>query len=103
MVKQIMSHDFESEVISYDGKVVVDFYADWCGPCKMVSPVLEQLSEEFPEVRFVKINIDENRQTAIDYDVQSIPTIITIDGGEEIARSLGAKPKDMLIEALELE
>ncbi|PWM46607.1 MAG: thioredoxin [Clostridiales bacterium] len=103
MVKQIMSHDFESDVILYDGKVVVDFYADWCGPCKMIGPVLEQLSEEFPEIRFVKINIDENRQTAIDYDIQSIPTLITIDGGEEVARSLGVKTKDMLIEALELQ
>ncbi len=102
MVKDIMTHDFESEVILYDKKVIVDFYADWCNPCKMMAPVLEQLSEEYPEVRFVKINVDENRQSALDYDIQSIPTLIVFDGGEEVSRCVGVKTKDMLVDALEL-
>lgn len=88
---------FEEEVIKSDTPVVVDFWAEWCGPCKMIGPSLEEISEEMGDnVKIVKVNIDENNETAIKYGVRSIPTLIMFKDGAPADTKVGAAPKSDL-------
>ena len=88
---------FEQDVIKSDVPVVVDFWAEWCGPCKMIGPSLEELSDEMGDkVKIVKVNIDENNETAIKYGVRSIPTLILFKDGEAASMKVGAAPKSDL-------
>ena len=97
MTKAVTDTNFATDVLSSGEPVVVDFWAEWCGPCKMIAPALEELSKEFDgKVKIVKLNIDENQQTAIRYGVRSIPTLIAFRGGREIARQSGAMSKAMI-------
>jgi thioredoxin 1 len=98
MTTQPVSDDnFETDVIGASEPVVVDFWAEWCGPCKMIGPQLEELSEEMAgKVKFVKLNVDENQQTAIKYGVRSIPTLIMFKGGEAVDMKVGAGAKSDL-------
>ena len=96
----VSQDNFEAAVLKAPGKVLVDFWADWCGPCRMVGPVLEELSGEYHDVAFLKLNVDENPVIAQSYEVMSIPTIIAFDGGEVKKRIVGALPKAKLIEEL---
>src|SRR5690242_15872798 len=89
-------HNFDKEVAQSDKLVLIDFYADWCGPCKSMAPVLETFSDEHPDVKVVKINIDESRQLAAAFGIQSIPTLVTMKDGEAIYGSVGAIPKSSL-------
>lgn len=93
MSKIFTDADFQQEVLSYKGLAVVDFYADWCGPCKMLAPSIEQLAEEYKDVKIGKMNIDENMNTAKQYDVMSIPTIIFFKDGQIAVRMVGMKSK----------
>lgn len=93
-MKVVTSSDFNSQVLENNGVVLVDFYADWCGPCKMVAPVLEQLSEEIKEAEFVKINVDDAGEIANQYGVMSIPTLLVFKGGEVKETLVGFKPKE---------
>lgn len=87
------SDQFETEVVRSDLPVVVDFYADWCGPCRMVSPVIEQLSDEYRgRVKFVKINTDDNQDLAMKFDIMSIPTVMLFSNGQVRSRVVGAAP-----------
>ncbi len=86
---------FEDEVIKSDGKVIVDFWAEWCGPCHMVSPVLDRISEEHG-VKLVKVNIDEQQDLAMRYGVQSIPLMVLFEDGEPQASVVGAMPKSAI-------
>ncbi len=79
------------------GVVLVDFYADWCGPCKMIAPVLEQVSTELTDVKIVKLNVDEARDIALQYGVMSIPNLILFKNGVQTAQTLGYKTKDQLL------
>lgn len=88
------SRNFESEVLQSANLVLVDFYADWCGPCKMVAPLVEELSKEYEgQVTFGKLNIDNAQDLAVKYGVTSIPSLILFKGGEKVDQVLGAIPK----------
>lgn len=86
----VNDESFEQEVLKADRPVMVDFFAEWCGPCKMAAPVIEELAEEYKEkVKVVKLNVDEGRQTAAQYGVMSIPTVVFFKDGQEVARQVG--------------
>jgi thioredoxin 1 len=88
--------DFEKEVLQSEIPTVVDFYADWCGPCRMVSPIIEGLSKEYEgKVKFVKINTDESPEVAEKFGIMSIPTIMVFKKGEVLSRTIGAGPAAM--------
>jgi thioredoxin 1 len=92
---------FEDDVLKTDGKVIVDFWAEWCGPCHMVSPVLDRIADEH-DVKLVKVNIDEEQDLAMRYGVASIPFMILFEGGQPQASAIGAMPKGSLEKALGL-
>ena len=90
---------FEAEVIRFDGIAVVDFWAQWCGPCKMLGPIFEELSNEYadnPRIKFVKVDTDENMELSFKYRIRGIPCIKIFKNGEEIETSVGLVPKDEL-------
>jgi len=94
---------FEQEVLKSEKPVIVDFWAEWCGPCHAVAPVLERIAEErADELKLVKVNIDEEQGLAVRYGVQSIPTILLFKGGEPAAAAIGAQPKTAIERALGL-
>lgn len=99
----ITKDNFEAEVKNSDIPVVVDFWASWCGPCKMMGPLVDQLAEEMEgKVKVGKINVDEQPELAAQYGVMSIPTIVKFVGGEEVKRSVGQLPLEMLKAQLEI-
>jgi thioredoxin 1 len=96
-VGKVSDADFESEVLKASGAVVVDFWAEWCGPCRMIGPALEEISGSLDgKVKIVKLNVDENPQTASKYGVMSIPTLMLFKNGEMASRQVGAAPKQKL-------
>lgn len=99
MVKKINSAQFD-ELLKGEKTVVCDFYADWCGPCKMLAPVMDAMSEEFTAAEFVKVNIDENMELAARYGIMSIPLVSVFKGGEQTAKSLGYSSKSEMREFL---
>jgi len=99
--KTVTDATFAEDVLTSDKPVLVDFWAEWCGPCKMVSPVLEEIASEHAEkITVVKLNIDENPQTARDYQVMSIPTMSVFAGGKVVKSIIGAKPKAAILRDL---
>lgn len=93
MVIKVNSENFETEVLNSEKTVLIDFYADWCVPCKMLSPIVEQVASENTNVKVVKINIDDEQDLAIDYGVMSIPTLVVIKNGQETDRVVGVVSK----------
>jgi thioredoxin 1 len=102
MADTITESTFQQEVLENQGPVLVDFWAEWCGPCHAVAPILNQIAEERSELRLVKVNIDEEPELARRYGVMSIPTMILFDSGEPKAAAIGAQPKQMLEKSLGL-
>ena len=97
MAKAFNDDNFDEEVLRSDKPVLVDFFAEWCGPCKMMAPVIDELAGEMEGTAVIgKLNVDEAPQTAAKYGVQSIPTVIVFKGGEEVNRSVGFKNKEDL-------
>ena len=100
-VSVVTDQTFDSDVLMSDKPVVVDFWAEWCGPCRMVAPILEELSNEHGDkVAFVKLNVDENPQVAASYRITSIPTLNVYSGGQVVKQIIGAKPKSAIINDL---
>ncbi len=99
-VLKITAQNFEQEVLQSDKPVLVDFYADWCGPCKMMAPVIDEIAEEAADIKVGKLNIDNEMEIAQKYGVMSIPTLIVFKNGEEVKRDLGAKPKKAVLDML---
>ena len=100
---KITSENFESVVLNSDKQVLVDFWATWCGPCKMIAPVIEELSTELEgKVVVGKIDVDENQDLAVKYSVMNIPTLLVFENGKEVKRLVGFKPKDEIKSALGL-
>ena len=96
----VSQDDFEAQVIKAPGKVLVDFWAEWCGPCRMIGPVLDEMSGDHQDVTFLKLNVDEAPAVAQQFNVMNIPTILAFEGGEVKQRVVGAMPKAKLTEEL---
>jgi thioredoxin 1 len=98
---EVTDNNFQAEVIESESPVLVDFWAPWCGPCRVVGPVLEEIAAERPDLRVVKLNVDENQRTAASYQVLSIPTMILFKAGQPVKTVIGAYPKRKLEQELE--
>jgi thioredoxin 1 len=92
-LSEVTDNNFQAEVIESETPVLVDFWAPWCGPCRVVAPVLEEIASEREDLRIVKLNVDENQQTAATFQVLSIPTMILFKGGAPVKTVIGAYPK----------
>ena len=99
MITNITKENFDKEVMQTEGTVLIDFWAAWCGPCRMIAPAVEKISEEHPEVKVCKINIDDEQELAIRHGVMSIPTLMVVKNGEIVNTAVGLRPKEE-IEAL---
>ena len=99
-IKMINKNNFE-EVKNSDKPVLIDFYADWCGPCRMVAPILHEIAEERPDVIVAKINVDDEEELAMQFGVYSIPTLVVMKNGEVVKQSSGARPKAQILAMLE--
>ena len=102
MVKKINNTEFENEVLNGKGIALVDLFADWCMPCQMIAPIIEEISNEKSDVKFFKINVDETPDVAIKYGVSSIPTLLIFKNGELVNKAVGAYPKEKIIKLLEI-
>ncbi len=100
MVVEITKDNFEAEVLKAEGPVLVDFWAAWCMPCKMLSPIVDAVSEERADVKVCKLNIDDQQELAIKYGVMSIPTLIKFENGEVANKSIGLVSKEAILEML---
>ncbi len=99
-VLEVTSDNFKKEVLESEKTVLIDFYADWCGPCKKLSPIVEEVAGEEENVKFVKMNIDNSEDIAIEYQVMSIPTLVVIKNGKEVDRSVGLIDKSRIKELI---
>ena len=98
---EVTDANFQAEVLESDQPTLVDFWAPWCGPCRVVAPVLKEIADERDDLRIVKLNVDENQQTAASYEVLSIPTLILFRSGQVAHKVIGAYPKAKLQSELE--
>ena len=95
-ILDVTRENFEEEVLKADRKVLVDFYADWCGPCKMLAPIVEEVASEHEDLKVVRINIDNEESIAMDYQIMSIPTLVLIKDGKEVDRVIGYVQKKVI-------
>ena len=100
-INDVTDTTFQTEVLESETPVLVDFWAPWCGPCRVIAPSLEEIAEEKDDLRIVKLNVDDNQVTAARYQVMSIPTMIIFKGGEPVHQIIGAMPKSRLVQELE--
>lgn len=96
-IMKVTDENFEQEVLNSNIPVLVDFYADWCGPCKMLSPIVDEVAKENDDIKVVKVNVDESQNTAIKYQIMSIPTLVVIKNGNEVNRSVGLIDKQEIV------
>ena len=98
---KITKDNFQAEVLEANGTVLVDFWASWCGPCKMIGPIIDQIADERGDVKVCKINVDDEPELAAKFRVMSIPTLLVFKGGEVVNQSMGAKPKTAILAMLD--
>ena len=99
-ILKITKENFEAEVLHSDKPVLLDFFATWCGPCRMIGPILEEISEENESIKVCKIDVDQDPELAVRFQVTSIPLLVVMQDGKVINQSLGAKPKDQILKLL---
>ena len=99
-ILHVNDNEFDREVLQDSGTVLVDFWATWCGPCRMLAPILEELSGQHPELKIVKVDVDENPQLAMAFQVSSIPTVVSFQDGKALKKSVGVVPGEKLLELL---
>ena len=98
---KITATNYDELVARADKPVLLDFWAEWCGPCRMVSPVVEEIAASHPEIAVGKVNVDEEPELASKFDVMSIPTLLVFEDGELVNRAVGARPKEMILDLFE--
>ena len=99
-ILKVNSQNFEEEVLKSEKPVLVDFYADWCGPCKMLSPIVDEVAQENEDIKVVKVNVDDSQDLAMKYQVMSIPTLVVIKEGNEVNRSVGLIDKSQVVKMI---
>ena len=97
----INNHNFESEVMNSDKPVLLDFWAPWCGPCRMVIPIVEEIALDRPDIKVCKVNVDENPELAARFGVMSIPTLVVMENGKIVKQAMGARPKRAILEMVD--
>ncbi len=100
-VINITNRNFSSEVLASDRPVLLDFYAEWCGPCRMVSPLIDEIAEERSDIKVGKINVDEEGALAQRFGIISIPSLVVMKGGRVVSKAVGARPKEAILSMLE--
>ena len=100
MITTITKDNFENEIVKADKPVLVDFWASWCGPCRMLSPTIDEIAEEHPEIKVCKIKIDDEAELAIRHGVMSVPTLMIFKNGEIAQTAVGVRPKDEILDLL---
>ena len=96
----INKNNFQSEVLNSEKKVLLDFWAPWCGPCRMVVPIVEEIADEHPDIKVGKINVDEEAELASQFGIMSIPTLVVIEKGRIVNQAMGARPKEAILNML---
>ena len=96
----INKNNFQSEVLNSEKKVLLDFWAPWCGPCRMVVPIVEEIADERPDIKVGKINVDEEVELASRFGIMSIPTLVVMENGKIVNQAMGARPKDAILAML---
>lgn len=96
-VINITKENFEIEVLNSEKPVLLDFWASWCGPCKMISPIIDEIADEIEDIKVGKVNVDEQGELAIEFGIVSIPTLVVIENGEIVNKSVGAIPKEEIL------
>ncbi|MBS5724926.1 MAG: thioredoxin [Clostridiales bacterium] len=99
-VLHLTKETFESEVLTSEKPVLVDFFATWCGPCMMVAPIVEEIADEHPEVKICKVDVDEEPEIARDFQIMSIPTLLVFKDGELTAKAVGARSKEQILDMI---
>ena len=101
-VVKITKENFDEMVLKAEGKVLLDFWATWCGPCQMIAPAIEEIAQENEHITVGKIDVDEERELAIQFGISSIPTLVLMENGQKITQLLGYRPKDDILKQLDL-